>query len=143
MAKRAIDKIVEGNNLMAVFMKRTFMEEMLDDQMDLQGTRDMRFHSSWDWLMPVVERIQELTFIDSSKHPIVIIYNNHASISIGNPGYHKNTKDAGYYYAKTYGVDTPLNKIEATWSVIVHFLQWFEIHGNEQILPKGEEELPF
>ena len=44
---------IESNKLIAEFMGVEFMEASLDgDDFNLQ------FHTSWDWLMPVIEKIE-------------------------------------------------------------------------------------
>lgn len=55
-------KTEEGNKLIAEFMgipigKRT--GEYLDDRLEFpSGADKLKYHSSWDWLMPVVKRIR-------------------------------------------------------------------------------------
>jgi len=72
----------------------------------------LKFHSSWDWLMPVVEKIDSLGYEteilsyndvkDSSRiNQCVILQNNNVIVRPD---------------AKT--------KIEATWQAVVDFIQW-------------------
>jgi len=54
---------VEGNKLIAEFEQRKFFGKYTIDHYG-EGTfnelPEMKYHSSWDWLMPVVERIKSL-----------------------------------------------------------------------------------
>ncbi len=71
--------------------------------------KDLKFHSSWDWLMPVVEKIESL-----SKNPCIqwwaTIYANTCSIA---------DEDENVI------CDVPANtKIEATWKAVIDFITW-------------------
>ena len=50
-------EIIEGNKLIAEFMDKPphIMPELL------------KYHTSWDWLMPVVEKIGSLSYNDSNN----------------------------------------------------------------------------
>lgn len=47
------EEIVTGNKLIAEFMGYKYVHPSGDYSFELQ------YHSSWDWLMPVVKKIQE------------------------------------------------------------------------------------
>src|SRR5688572_2745047 len=87
----------EGNKLIAAFMEKPdhIMPELL------------KYHSSWDWLMPVVEKIVDLGFI--VEIPIaksgtdVFIYNKQERLNI-----------VAY-----------LKPIDAVWNAVVQFIQWY------------------
>lgn len=86
---------IEGNKLIAEFMNK-----------DGNGYLPMFFHSSWDWLMPVVEKIE------SMKSP-VYIHSNCCTI------YEKVGKDHGMVLEE-YGE----TKIEAAWKSVVRFIKF-------------------
>jgi hypothetical protein len=48
----------EGNELIAEFMNGEFDEREL--VFNGQQYKNLKYHSSWDWLMPVVEKIHSL-----------------------------------------------------------------------------------
>ena len=60
---------IEGNKLIAGFMGHEVMEEEAFLSGDYEQGKDMtnirvdvslRYHESWDWLMPVVEKIEDI-----------------------------------------------------------------------------------
>jgi hypothetical protein len=72
----------------------------------------MQYHSSWDWLMPVVEKIEA---IENSDDYEVDIFGNCCEIG---------TNDNHSAVGKT--------KIEATWKAVVQFIQWYNQNKKEQ-----------
>ncbi len=79
------------------------------------GTSDLKFHSSWDWLMPVVEKIEGLDdnegefdchFEILRDGCLVIAWHGETIIEI---------------YGNT--------KIESVWLAVVEFIKW----RNEQV----------
>lgn len=126
------NEILEGNKLIAKFIDLT-PHNMFPDELQAPGefswmavrvnTRAhyakeddefisfenlFEFHSSWDWLMLVVEKIESL------KHPVYISSNNcqiYEKTSWGeNNGWHIDS------YGK--------NKLEATYLAVVEFIKW-------------------
>ncbi len=69
----------------------------------------MKYHSSWDWLMPVVERIQKEGFRTS-------IENNWTSID----GCVDETD--GIWFETTGG---NLDMMQATYEAVVKFIKWY------------------
>jgi len=74
----------------------------------------MKYHSSWDWLMPVVEKIESLGL--NTK-----IYTGHTTIA---------SRDASFISQKLND-----SKIEATYEAVVEFIKWFNT------LSQGEKQL--
>lgn len=132
-------EIIDGNKLIAEFMG---MKEKLDFQLpktdeggyypiNKKGEYDLTeyftpyshldYHSSWDWLMPVVEKIETLTAFDGrgEVNYIVSIEANQCIISQGGEG------EIEYEQSEA--------KIGATWKAVVQFINWY----NTQ--PKGGE----
>jgi hypothetical protein len=82
-------EILEGNKLIAEFMmcKEHHLNNTEGFYMDhpiiewhSYGENNSEFHSSWDWLMPVVEKIEKLGYY------IQITYYKDVSCVIGEPG---------------------------------------------------------
>ena len=69
------------------------------------GNFDLYYHSSWDWLMPVVEKIEK-----ECSHEVVI-FSTHCNVNQGK------THDMGYIGGKT--------KIEAVYKSVIEFIKWY------------------
>ncbi len=52
----------EGNKLIAEFMKHTGRNKLAHEFQRMQGLPNKDYHNSWDWLIPVVQKIDELGF---------------------------------------------------------------------------------
>ena len=119
------NSIIEGNKLIAEFMGEKIIpsedsvrykdgSEVVIDS--VKGWRVCKYHTSWDWLMPVVEKIEKLGY----------------SVFIQN--------DACWIKVARAGMKMPLiselgeNKISAAFIAIVQFIQWYnqtKIKTNE------------
>jgi hypothetical protein len=66
-------EIIEGNKLIAEFMggifetnlpfthtKHGWIDTPANDGKQIAQDYDLKYHSSWDWLMPVIKKIHEL-----------------------------------------------------------------------------------
>ena len=70
------------------------------------GINQLRYHISWDWLMPVVEQIE-------AKGYNVVIYTYSCRIS-----------DTETEMEQFYG-ESDDSKIEAIWLAVVEFIKWY------------------
>lgn len=125
------EQIIEGNKLIAEFMKISYNKAnmklvwkggLLVDELEIL------YHSSWDWLMPVVEKIESIKD-DYHGYFGVHITSNHCTIQATNFRPEKKIPDPPYYF----NCITLSTKIESTWVMVVNFIKWF----NEQ---KGVSE---
>lgn len=108
-----IMKTIEGNILIALFMA-SFNDndyEVLKHDLKKAGTAEsLHYHDSWDWLMPVVEKIDMILLDDEF---VMISYNRcfidnfHEGISFEGCGN---------------------SRIKATWNCICEYIQWFDEH---------------
>lgn len=73
-----------------------------------------QYDCSWDWLMPVVEKIENTNRVnDNEYYPyMVTIWKNCCLITDGNNGY-----DVIRIYSET--------KIESIWLAVVAFIKWY------------------
>ncbi len=71
----------------------------------------MKFHSSWNWLMPVVEKIEGIKD-DQGYLTKVKIWVNRCDIVFGN-----DVKHFPYKLGET--------KIEATYTAVIEFIKWY------------------
>jgi len=101
------EEIIEGNKIIAEFMQHP-------EGYDEHGVwQKLAYHSSWDWLMPVVEKIESLGYLvrieldwcmipnlDENGHPshYTILMRN--LNSLGNPGKLLNTYKAVVEFCK-------------------------------------------
>ena len=90
-----------------------FLGVKIDDQgMTGYDFDDLEYHCSWDWLMPVVEKIESLDiyFGISSKNITVFPIDN---------------LNANKPIVKIMGWIEKLTKIEATHKAVVEFIKWY------------------
>jgi hypothetical protein len=73
-------------------------------------SKTLQYHLSWDWLMPVVEKIEKIGETDTNYGTLCDITTNH--ISIGDITLDHKNKD----------YDT---KIEGTWKAVIIFIEKF------------------
>jgi hypothetical protein len=120
-------EIIEGNKLIAYFMSAEKCEWYDDFNNNCKGLRidgelypenRLQYHSSWDWLMPVTEKIENIDF----------------SVHIGNGFYCSISKfenddnpfDGVYISSEVdpiYGkVDS---KIKGVWLAVIEFIKWY------------------
>lgn len=86
--------------------KTEFVEELL-------------FHSSWDWLMPVIRKINGL-----GKEYSLAIFKNYVSCTVEKGG--KFYKDFSYSHAEY--ITAEQDDITAVFKLVVHFVEWYNEH---------------
>lgn len=85
------------------------------------------YNSSWDWLMPVVEKIESLGFwTNISAH--TSFDNKYKSFAIKRI---KPKSDGEYVY--NYEGDWNESKIEAVYQGVIEFIKWFNEHQKENM----------
>lgn len=117
-------EIKESNNLIAEFMgvdihysdieyrdSRSALRHIIDHY---PKDEELKFHSSWNWIMEVVEKIEQLTGNFRIVNNIAIIDGNDED------GYIK------IFDEKITGD----NKIDATYKMIVNFIKWYNETNN-------------
>lgn len=122
----------EGNKAIAAFMERDFESEekwIEDEDADSKrypnGRRipvpltvdDLEYDTSWDSLMPVVEKIESTIINDEVKEPQVIILKNSCNILIAS-GSIDNYKEL---YCET---SEGATKLEAAYKAVVSFISF-------------------
>lgn len=109
------EKILDGNKLIAEFMGAKYNSKLdlvnLGANHKLVGINELQYHSSWDWIMPVVEKIH------SDTDFWVTIYYRSCKV-----------------FPMNIGVEMEIlieekPTIEAVWIAVVEFIKW---HNNEQ-----------
>ena len=94
--------IKEGNKLIAEFMLRD--EDLYQYTGDNNKYKSCKYHSSWDWLMPVVEKITSIDY----QYPCFHAWDLYGGI--------KNS---------LYNVD-----IKETYKYVIEFIQWRQKKGE-------------
>lgn len=123
-------EIIEGNKLIASFMGvKIGVDEINFILGRSQPNRELaiNYNESWDYLMPVVEKI-----VDTPMEDFI----------------NEETEDGGYLYLVTFGMRTDIGEwmvrfrgqelytadtlIKATWEAVIGFIKW----NNNQHAPK-------
>lgn len=105
-------KRLSDNKVIAKFMGYKMIDEYRCEQPDCGEVwmfEDMPYYSSWDWLMPVVEKIESL----NNQRNGFWIYRN--VVSIDNPGIKKTIGE----------VNGNKTKIESTYDAVILFLVYY------------------
>lgn len=133
---------IEGNKLIAEFMgyyvtefngmyhfvrKEKKKPEHLNQVWEFR-LEESKYHESWDWLMPVVEKIESLRFNGKEDEDDV---EWQFSVEIKNggcvihrdvlPQYHGTTED----FLKLYDCDKT-DKLKSTYEAVTQFIQWYK-----------------
>ena len=123
------ENIIEGNKLIAEFMKI---------KIDHNGRYKagynslyMKYNCSWDWLMPVVEKIEHLFETDNTL-PLFDINSHFCRFSLG----HHEIKEYKQWIYGCYITSPEENKcstkIDAAWNVCVEFIKWYNSWKEKQ-----------
>lgn len=100
------EEIIEGNRLIAEFMV---------ERSDLLFiTFSSKYHKLWDWLMPVVEKIE------SMGHPCKICLSHTEFLHC-----HSDTMSITWPMAGT-------SKIESVYDAVLTFIKWYNNQTNQQ-----------
>jgi hypothetical protein len=112
-------KPITDNELIAEFMGEIVYatrDEMyavpIDDLKPFYFLKDLKYHSSWDWLMPVVEKIIQI----KGSH---FIY-DHTVLEI-------------FMYGKRIVRIGDATMIGNYYNGVVEFIKWYNTHKNENI----------
>lgn len=121
------EDIQAWNKLIAEFMGFTYKDNRFineyrykDDNGDIHEAgfsfKDPKYHTSWDWLMPVVEKIESLKL--KYKMTVSIVGN---SCQIISDNHNLMAAEVTLYSDNRY------NKIERTRQAIIQFIQWYNL----------------
>ena len=108
-----METLIENNKLIAEFMglKEIYTPKLNIYEISKTETcleTDLAYHTDWNWLMPVVEKIQSMGYwVDYTKGD-VFIYDDEYNLVIPNP-MHKN-KDT---------------KLSIHYKIVIEFIKWY------------------
>lgn len=74
--------------------------------------RDLEYHSSWEWLMPIVEKVEKYCRVEISTPQICIWYKYEDELK---------SEDGFYCSIPTHGKE----KIKVLFTAIVQFIEWY------------------
>ena len=105
---------IEGNKLIAKFMELETPDNIRFEHLNKKGERSklthfilLEYHLSWDWLMPVVERIEQYETVD---------------VDILQYGTKIHNYKTGFEYVNNISNISFENKIEHTYNAVVEFI---------------------
>lgn len=106
------EEVIEGNKLIAEFMLYDYSmynkwiddeDSVMERQIEVPLTEDdLEYHNSWDWLMPVVEKIDK-EVPDSERKQM---------------------------YQGVISYEAPYANIKNIWLATVDFIKWYNQHSN-------------
>lgn len=132
------EEILEGNKLIAEFMGFAYLDDFNYPEQNEVGWynsegdccgKELYFHSSWDWLMPVVEKIENID-IRNNKHDFPKVKLNGDSCEIFAYATFRGTT---YYWKKWMDISGNFHehkthcesKLEAIYKAVIEFIQWY------------------
>ena len=126
------EEILEGNKLIAEFIGDYF-DTGLEPSYYIRYNQeykleDSQFHSSWDWIMPVVDKINAM-----GKAYSFAIFKTYVSLTVEKGG--KVFKDFSFAYSEY--ITAEQTGKEAAFKLLVKFVKW----ENENLL-KSELSIP-
>lgn len=116
--------IIENNKLIAEFMgweeadndmydfPDNFKDTLREEYDCIDGSL-MKFNTSWDWLMPVVEKIESFIFDEDNSFNVTIGATNYCVIQDSNGEVYDEVEDMGE------------SKIQTVYNGIVKFIKWY------------------
>ena len=135
--------IIEGNKLIAEFMELGWetIKEVCISNLKKYGHRNPDYlnnpmywncyHSSWDWLMPVVEKIEYLYATDYIL-PRFEINSHTCSFSVGYPKFKKYKQWICGCYNSSPEKEKRNTKIEAAYYICVEFIKWYNLRQKKK-----------
>ena len=155
MKKAPID-FMKNNKLIAEFMttedgklfvspdgrceRRDYDEHsnLVKIEFDEEDSSSMKYHESWDWLMPVVERIENLG-VSTDIHYYAAINLQELGIGICKTSIGNKHNSLFLGYKLDYDSSSlSESKIEAVYNSVLKFICWYnenKIKNNEKIKP--------
>lgn len=131
--------IIEGNKLIAEFIgwsENGFYPTPFDDAGCVNGEAssicrewNLKFHSSWNWLMPVVEKIESIHTNDDCRHKgYELCMNGKIDAYFLNPSTGETVVSVPFCDFDDNN-SQPMPTIEVVWRLCVEFLKWY---NNQQ-----------
>lgn len=126
---------IENNKIIALFMGARFISDGCNsptskdifipihgncriDTIELGKGKIIQYHNSWDWLMPVVEKIEstELRIKGGSNYPDFDIFSTGINVAI--PGLLEIANIPNEQYVE-------LGKMKSVYNACIEFIKWY------------------
>lgn len=107
--KKIETELFENNKLIAEFMGVDYV----DIDTYLENNKELQYHTSWDWLMPVVEKIEDIECKETSTDLV---------------GYHLYDIEIRQNVTTIHGTnieETVGDKLFNTYQTVVEFIKWY------------------
>lgn len=130
--------MIENNKLIAEFMglkvisKDEYLKHPQHETLNVNEysiIEYQRYHKSWDWLMPVVEKIESLNLGDNTLKTIFseedVYLNSSVSFSIMYKECYINFFGEMKVYENWISVTECDSKIKAAYTAVVEFIKWY------------------
>ena len=127
------EQINEGNKLIG-----DFMEQMMLDVNVLYVFSELpiekyprKFHYSWDWLMPVIEKIDKLYWrgfpilVNIGSSGAIISINKSSACGAKYVGESEISNTLNFNYFNDYDGAIKITKMEAVYEAVVTFIKWY------------------
>lgn len=88
------------------------------------NVRELKYHSSWDWLMPVVEKIESIGY--DTRIAFIRERNNGVDSKTHICDIEKSNNSEGIIYHKGN------SKLDATYKAVVQFIQWYNTQNSNK-----------
>lgn len=119
--------IIQKNKIIAEFMGGTrHINEgwLMPNVIGLPKDTQLQYHTSWDWLMPVVEKVEDLFDGSISVH----IYDGRCYIEIST----QYAIATDIYLPDSNFYNNQGGKLNSVWNSVVSFIQWYNQLKNQQ-----------
>ena len=119
------EEIKQGNKVIADFMnvKLEGSERngffYMGEGVPTPFTSHLGYHASWDWIMPVIRKINGL-----GKEYSLAIFKNYVSCTVEKGG--KFYKDFSFSHAEY--ITSEQNDITAAFKLVVRFVEWYNVN---------------
>lgn len=114
------EKLVEGDP--------NDCDQMWSYQSQIQRSQ-LKYHESWEWIMPVVEKIESLKPEGDYHFNVVIGFNNYCGIGVSIRGLCKlsfeSTEPINDVQKGIYGTKSADSKLEGVWLAVTRFITWY------------------
>jgi hypothetical protein len=99
------------------------VESKFDWENSLPQCKELLYHISWDWLMPVVEKIEEIYDYYHGHIDVHIVSNSCTIKSTNFESDYSDSEPPHHFNTYTLG-----SKLKSTYIAVVEFIKWYNNH---------------